>query len=413
MQISTAQPSWAQPLRNAAQGMLALSERLPWAGWIGWLIFVAAALLRTTPRRFDNTFGVYLDTAHHFWAHQPLYVFIDPVGKFIDLGGFLYWPVSAVVLSPFLLVSPTVGAIVGQVLSAMVVSWGSIALMRELARGETRLPDPVVAAGYLLLINIPAAWYNFKGVQSAIVMTGAMMFAAAAMMRGRWNAASTWLFVAAIFKPLAIVMMLLCGAVERHMRLPLACAIAAALLLPFLFADPAYVASQYRAWIEKMVQVGDVLPEDWPYQVDFTTLFASFGLVVPQNAATVIRAIAALGTLGLALRIARTGSKPALGLGILLLTGCYVTLFGPRNEYLSFYLLTMPLAGLALLMLVRDVQDYRGWLLVAAALVLGFYWGWDIAVDRVMKPIIVIALFVWFTRLMLAPYRWRALVGDQ
>lgn len=409
MHDSTAHLPWTRPLRRAAKASLALSERLPWAGWIGWSIFVVAVLWRTAPRLYDTTFGVYLEAAAHFWARQPIYAFVRPDG-FRELGRFLYWQASAILYSPFLLVNPTLAAVIAEVLSALIVSWGAIALMRELARGRLNLPDPVVVAGYLLLINIPAAWYNFKGVQSAIPMVGAMMLAAAAMMRARWNMAALWLFVAVLFKPLAIVMILLSGAVERRMRAPLAVALAGALVLPFLFADPTYVVAQYRAWVAKMLQIGSLAPGEWPYQADFTTLLATLGIIVPSTIGTAIRAAAALATLGLALRIARPAGKTALPLGLLLLTGCYVTLFGPRNEYLSFIVLTMPLAGLALLMLLRDGEDYRAWLLIAAALVLGFYWGWDIAVDRVIKPAVVIAISMWLTRLMLAPERWRDLV---
>jgi hypothetical protein len=83
-------------------------------------------------------------------------------------------------------------------------------------------------------------------------------------------------------------------------------------------------------------------------------------------------------------------------------------LFGPRNEFLSFIVLTPSLAALAGLILMRDDADYRGWLLVAAALVLGLAWGLEI--DGVLKPAIVTAICVWLAWLMAMPVRWSEIV---
>jgi hypothetical protein len=59
-------------------------------------------------------------------------------------------------------------------------------------------------------------------------------------------------------------------------------------------------------------------------------------------------------------------------------------------------------------MLMRDDADYRGWLLVAAALVLGLAWGLE--VDSVLKPAIVTAIYVWLAWLMAMPARWSEIV---
>lgn len=57
---------------------------------------------------------------------------------------------------------------------------------------------------------------------------------------------------------------------------------------------------------------------------------------------------------------------------MLILSGCHITLFGPRNEFLLFIVVTPSIALLAALLLNRNAADHRGWLLIAAALVLGF-----------------------------------------
>jgi hypothetical protein len=60
------------------------------------------------------------------------------------------------------------------------------------------------------------------------------------------------------------------------------------------------------------------------------------------------------------------------------------------------------------LMLRRAATDYRAWLLVLAALTLGF--AWNLKVDAVLKPAIVTVIYVWLAWLMAVPGRWRALL---
>jgi hypothetical protein len=96
------------------------------------------------------------------------------------------------------------------IVSALALSWALSSLCGLFPKGSRGI-DPTMAAGILLLINIPMDWYNFKSVQAQIIMTGAILLAAAAMMRGRWSLASPWLFVAIVTKPIAVVMVLICG----------------------------------------------------------------------------------------------------------------------------------------------------------------------------------------------------------
>jgi len=268
-----------------------------------------------------------------------------------------------------------------------------------------------VLAGVLLLINIPAAWFNFKGIQAQVPMTAAMIAACVAMQREQWKSASLWLFVAIVMKPLAMVMVLLCGALVREMRLPLIGAIAATLLLPFAFLDWSYLVEQYRLMGLKLWLIATEQPLEWIYQADFSTMLRELGIDLPRFVMLGIRLAAALGTLALAWRIRRAGGSRSFAFAVLLLSGCYITLFGPRNEFLSFVVLTPSIAALALVMIARLDADYRGWLLILAAVVLGFVWGGE--VNSAVKPTIVLVIYFWLAWLMAVPERWQAVVeGD-
>jgi hypothetical protein len=192
------------------------------------------------------------------------------------------------------------------------------------------------------------------------------------------------------------------------MRLPLIGAVAVMVFLPFAFVDWSYLISEYQAMGLKLWHIATAPPLDWPYLADFSTMLRALGVQLPPSVALAIRLAAALGTLALAWRIKRHGGQRSLALAVLMLSGCYITLFGPRNEFLSFIVLTPSLAILAGLMLIRDDADYRGWLLIAATLILGF--AWSLTSDAVLKPAVVVAVYLWLAWLMAVPARWREIV---
>jgi hypothetical protein len=92
-------------------------------------------------------------------------------------------------------------------------------------------------------------------------------------------------------------------------------------------------------------------------------------------------------------------------MAVLLLSGCYLCLFGPRNEYLSFLVLTPALTALAFLLLATDKDDLRGWALIVIVLTLG--WHWSLQIDRFLKPALVCGIYLWLGWLMMTSKRWQ------
>lgn len=385
-----------EALMRAQDRVVAIFIRYPWVGWAVWIAFCLLSLARTHPRRFGSTFQAYLTAAHNFWSGQPVY-------DLSVLGEYLYWPVSLLVLGPLPMLSPVVAAAIAMAVSAALLAWACVMIMRVLLPEQSRA-DAVNLAGILLMINIPVAWFNFKYVQAQIGMTAFMMLSAAAIAQRRWIMASLWLFFSVITKPLSLVMLLLCGATHARMRIPLTVALLAALLLPFAFASPYYVADQYRLWFTKLQQLTSVDPGEWPYQADFATMLDTFGMALPHKVQTVIRLVAALGTLALVWRIARIGNVVVFAVAVTLYSACYITLFGPRNEFLSFLVLTPMLTAVALMLLKRNARDQRAWLLIAASLVIGFHGALE--VDRVVKPLLTFIALGWMIWMTVEPARW-------
>jgi hypothetical protein len=382
------------------QRLVNLFKRLPWLGWVLWVAFCILAVARTTPRRFGSTLDVYLAAAGNFWNERQIYDL-----KTID--NYLYWPISLVPLRPLLGIDHVASAVILTVVSALVLSFASIALMRALSPPEQRA-NALPIAGILLLVNISAAWFNFKYVQAQIIMTAGMMLACSAMIRERWRWASFWLFVSVVMKPLSIVMILLSFVLQPRMRIGLIVVLVLGFALPFAFVDAGYLIGQYQAWLNKLWLLSSAKPADWSAQADFASMLDSLGIVLPSLLSLAIRLAGALGTLFLAWRVTKTEGSIASALAVSLLSCCYITLFGPRNENISFLVITPFLTALALILIVRRTEDPRGWLLVAVTLILGTHWTEEF--DRVVKPALVCGLYSWMAWLTLTPGRWRELV---
>lgn len=391
------QPS--KPARSLA--LVAALKRYPWIGWAGWGALVIAILWGMHPRRFGSAFQYYLDFAAKLWAGQTIY---DPS----TLGDVSYWPTSLLLVVPLTTLAPVIAASIAFSVYAALFTYAAVALSTSLIDDRRQA---TWLAGLLLAVNIWPGWYHFKQVQLHIPMIAAMMLAAAAIVRERWTAAGLWLGLALFCKPLALVMILLAGALLPRMRSVLTLGVVAGVALPFAFLSFDYTVTQYQLLGLKLWAVATAAPGEWIYQADFTTLMRAGGIVLPGTVSFAVRLLVALGTLWLAWRVRSTGDCKALGLALLLLSGCYITLFGPRNEYLSYLAVTPAIAALALLILLRDERDWRGWLLIGACQVLGF--GMNLAVATVLKPAVVLVIYVWIAWLMARPERWRATIEQR
>ncbi|MCQ3942518.1 MAG: hypothetical protein DPW22_04795 [Alphaproteobacteria bacterium] len=376
--------------------------KAPWIGWAAWIVFCISILVQTGPRRFGSTFGVYLDFASRYWSMQPLY-------DATTLDGFNYWPASLLLYVPVLKLDPTLAGMIVIAIFGALFTYACYRIVDAVMPQDARPISAFDVTGLLLLINIPAAWFNFKYIQAQTPMTAAMLLGATAMIGRRFRPAALWIFFAAVAKPLAVVMLLLCAALQPRMRWWLAGGLVFGLLLPFVFVDPAYLSDQYKVWVAKLTHMANVWPNNWPFQADFQTMLDSAGIVVAPQVATGVRVVAALGTLALASRLTGTGNRLVFPLGVLLLSGCYITLFGPRNEFTSFLVVTPTMTLLALLLFGRNLADPRGWGLIFAVMILGF--AWEFHYGRWVKPLVITLTYVWMVWLTLDVRRWIEIVG--
>jgi alpha-1,2-mannosyltransferase len=321
-----------------------------------WLTLLAIVSIMVLVKGSDRSVVRYYDTASAaWWAGQNLYS-----GQ---VDSFNYLPAFAVLFTPFHFMGPVLAGLVWRWLSFAALTAGFWRLVRLIAHDKAPL-----VMGIMLVLAIPGAAGMIRNGQATTIMTALMIHAAADMAEERWNRASLWLGLAVAFKPLAIVFVLLSGALYRPMLWRLIAAMAAVLLLPFLAAGPGYVVGQYRAMVEQYGIAYGAALGPWS---EFGMMMVKFGLPLPAAAMTALRLAAALATLGIA-SVARKRHEARLAaFYILALSVCYLMLFNPANEGNTFGALAGIVALSAALALVQHQPAWIAACLVALCITLG------------------------------------------
>ncbi len=328
--------------------------------WIMWALFAAgiaaSILLRNDSRSVTHE---YARAAMLWWQGQPMYT--------EGVHGFLYLPQAAMLYTPMTWL-PDVAA---------EIAWrcvGLALLVIGLRRLTGLLFESFADLAFLIatpLVIISALGSAANG-QTNIHLAGLFALCCVDLIGKKWWRVALWLMLALACKPTAVVMILLVGAIYlRPMwwRLPIALAVFA--LMPFAHPNPAYVSTQYRDCIAKMSaasQPGDAFQDIRGMLIEFGVVHvekfaataehaATVVQTPPESVLTIVRAIAALLTLGLCFIAARRFGNTARAVILYTLGAIYLTLFNPRTEGLSYIILGLPAA----LWAVRELRDRRWW----------------------------------------------------
>ena len=373
--------------------------------WAIWLVTVIASLVFAinwvASGKTDVALCEYLEFIGNFWSGKPIYVLNG-------LQGFHYLPIMLVIGTPLGWMStPVAGAMFG-LLSIAFLAFSVYRLAEAVSPAH-----PVTAAGSILAASVVASHQSVVLFQMQMPMTAAMICAAVAGMKSRWQVMAWWLVLAIALKPLAIVMALLAVVVVPQTRLPLAIGIAALLLIPFGFQNWSYVATQYGGYLENLSAVANAPAGQWYAQTEISTLFRSIGLELSPPVRLAIRLGAAVGTLVLAWRIAAIGMARATAFALLILATSYIALFNPRQENVSFIVVAPGIAALAMVYLARTIADIRGWIWLALAILVEVNWRNGTRAGAWLYPGWMILIWIGLLRLMIDPRRWCDLLGDR
>ncbi len=336
---------------------------LAWITWVFWFGAVVVRLWKTVhnlglPNQQPIAINEYLHFISSFWSGTPLYI----PG---DLHGFHYFPIMLIIGTPLSWINLQVAGALFGLVSAGFFTFSVYYLAKQIWPRH-----PIAAAGIVLAVSAKAAVVSLWLLQMQMSMTAAMICAAVAVMKAQWRAVVLWLILAIALKPLAIVMALLAAFTISQTRIRLLIGVVVLLLLPFAFRSWNYLAVEYSNYLRQLSHITDAAPGVWQNQADISTLLNWLGVDIGAHARLAMRLGGALVSLLLAWRVAAHCNARATGFALLILATCYVGLFNPRQETVSFLLVVPVVAMLGLCFLGRNWRDWRGWTWIILAVVL-------------------------------------------
>lgn len=323
-------------------------------GWLLWLILALAVCIVSATSDFRRTVvPAYRGAAVAWFESQPIY-------ELTSVHGFLYLPSAAALNVPFVALPVPVHEFVFRLLIIAMLAWATWRLAHCVARAISR--DAFLGMSVLIA---PTAIGSAMAGQMNIVLAAGTALAAADMMEKRWNRAAFWLGLGLALKPQMAVLLLLAGAIFPAMRHRVALALAAALLVPFLLQEPAYVWEQYRLCAMKLQLSGNPAEANVRNN-DFYGLLTSLGVDLPGQAKWALRLVLAPLTL-LATWYSVRRRSPAYQVVITLAwSAAYLMLFNPRTEGGSYVIAAVPVAALAAF---AAAPRFRKWEVTLLALI--------------------------------------------
>jgi hypothetical protein len=343
-------------------------------------VAIVVAVLWAPEKKRTN--GAYRTAALAFVHSEPMYT--------EGADGFLYPVQSAELYLPFCFEPRVLSEIAWRVTGIGILALATYRLTRLACPDPSRLGPAFLISSLLV---IPAAAGAARNGQMNLTIAALAALGAAELTARRWTPAAVWLALALAFKPIAVVFVLLFGAVRPRLLVPLAVCLLVVAILPFLHPNWSYVAQEYRAGLAKVLEAGDVPDRQF---ADLTSLVRLVGIAPGAHVLTALRAGAALLTLACCWRLRRLAPAPVAELFMLTISAAYLMVFNPRTEGNSYVILAVPLAVITAWTIVYGGSRRRVVLLVAACVLLGIA---HLFVphqrDRWIRPAVAVVVFGW------------------
>lgn len=332
------------------------SPKGTWTGVVLWGVLLVVLTVLVSQRPESRTVTTAYREAAMKWAASDRTVYEDPIS------GFLYLPQGAMVFLPFTWVPRPVGEVLWRYLAVALLLTG---LWRVAVLGrETGWPW---LWGLMAVLVMPACLASARNGQTNLHLAGLFLHAGVSLARGQNGWASLSLLVALALKPIAVVPMLLTGALGRGVRWSLLGGLVVFAALPFVRADPGYAWEMMVACVEKMRTASQ---PDYHDFCDLEGMFRTWGMEGPRVFWTMVRVVAALGTLALAWRSRRGAGE--FGWPAVMAWGVwYLMLFNPRTEANSYSMLGACVAWAAAWSWARGRGRWETGILIGMALALG------------------------------------------
>ena len=297
--------------------------RIAWIGWVALFLVTAAIILSGSVR---TVVPAYREGAVSWMTGSLIY-------HHIGVGGFTYFPQAAILFIPFSLFSVPAGEVLWRLVDIAVFALGIFRFAGLAGERSGKAFFPLMT-----LVTLPMAWDCARNGQATLALTGLMLLAVVAVARQQWWRATLWLSLGICVKPLMIVLILLITAIDRPMSWRIAVGLLMTALFPFLTQHPGYVLEQYAACWKNFTTAVHVGAAEGGWTSPFHALRLA-GVAVPETVQTILRLVAALGTLALCWQSRRRHDAVRSAAYVFALSVAYLMLFSPRTENNTYAML--------------------------------------------------------------------------
>jgi hypothetical protein len=277
--------------------------------------------------------------------------------------GFYYFPQFIFFFMPFHCLPFLPGDVLWRVVSVALLFWG----LRRIVNSTDLLKDERFFL-YASLVAISSAVGALRNGQANLIFGALGLHAAASVARSRWWSASLCLIGALVIKPLGLVMLVLALIVYGPIAWRLALGLIIFLTVPFLFADPTYVITEYRQSVLRLLTSS--LNTEHRF-ADFNGLLRSIGFGLTGVSSQIVRIGAGIVTMVLWVVSAKRTSEPDRALLLMGLAGTYLTLFNPMTQGNSYVIVGPVIAIYAVRFLWIENSPKIGWGLIFMGISLG------------------------------------------
>ncbi len=311
------------------------SVAIPAAIYIVTFVAGTAVFLQSPHRSVSHH---YEDAANRWLHGEPLYSDSMETGN-----GFLYLPQAAVLHIPYRVIRDITGIEIAGDVVWRLTSWLLLALAAIRCGRWVEAPAHQTQWRMAMVVCLLGV-SSLRIGQSTMLMTAGIVLAIDCWRRQRFSRSATWIAIAIAVKPLAIVPAMLLFAVSAPMRWRIVMGAGLVAVSVFGFQNPEYVWQQYLDCATMLGRAADLgnQPGWW---AQLFGMLDVFGFPTPPSVQTILRLIAAIGTLALVYVGTRRFDRCGQAVWMLTWTAIYLMLFNPRTEN-STYCLLGPVLGI-------------------------------------------------------------------
>lgn len=316
-----------------------------------WGLFYAAIIGMILAGSERSVLAVYTLGAEAWQQQAALY---DGTGR-----NFIYLPTFAMLFSPFTALPELVREMLWRTLTIGGYLGGVYALCVKMRASYQLFP-------LCSLVVLPIAWAAGLNGQVNLLIAGSMLLGLTALIDQKYIRCAAWFALSFALKPISVVLILLVGALYPRTRIPLLVGIGAALGLPYLFAEPAYVYQQYLGYWEAMRLASLRGMND--YYAHWFGWWKAWGWPVAAELQFLTRVICAPLTLGIVYYTQRKYPSPQREFYLFSFAMIYLMLMNPLNERNTFALFAPVLGILVSHCLLVERNFYSASVLISLAL---------------------------------------------